>query len=216
VEQEIVEDPDWEEQWKKYFKPMRVGSSIVIKPSWERYNPGGGDTVVEIDPGMAFGTGQHASTRLCIEAIEEVLRKDRTMPSWKALDVGTGTGILGIVCAKLGVSDVLCLDIDKKAVEIARENVRVNNVADRVNVRSRPVHTLSGSYDLIVANLTEKLLVKLKDTLVSLLQRQGYLIISGIITENRGMVEKAFLCYPLILHDTRIEKEWINYVLRKE
>jgi ribosomal protein L11 methyltransferase len=216
VQRDIIEDPDWEEQWKKYFKPLRVGLSIVIKPSWERYNPAGGDIIVEIDPGMAFGTGQHASTRLCIEAIEEVMRKDRTIPSWNVLDVGTGTGILGITCAKLGAAKVLCLDIDKKAVEIARENVRVNDVAACVDVRSRPVHVLNGSYDLIVANLTEKLLVKLKDTLEALLQERGYLIISGIITENREMVEKAFLGASLVRHDTRIEKEWISYVLRKE
>jgi len=216
IQKEVIEDPDWEEQWKKYFKPLRVGLSIVVKPSWERYNPDGGDIIVEIDPGMAFGTGQHASTRLCIEAIEEVIRKDRTIPAWNALDVGTGTGILGIVCAKLGASRVLCLDIDKKAVEIARENVRVNDVADHVFVRSRPIHTLSGSYYLIVANLTEKLLVNLKETLISRLEEQGYLILSGIITENREMIENNFLHYPLVLHDTRIEKEWISYVLRKE
>jgi ribosomal protein L11 methyltransferase len=144
------------------------------------------------------------------------MRKDRTIPSWKVLDVGTGTGILGIVSAKLGADKVLCLDIDKKAVEIARENVRVNDAAAHVDVRSRPVHTLTGYYDMIVANLTEKLLIKLKDTLISLLQVRGYLIISGIIAENREMVEKAFLGGHLILHDTRAEKEWISYVLRKE
>ena len=216
VKRETIEDPDWEEQWKKYFKPLRVGLSIVIKPSWERYNPAGGDIVIEIDPGMAFGTGQHASTRLCIEAIEEAMRKDHTMPSWNILDVGTGTGILGIVSAKLGAAKVLCLDIDEKAVEIACENVRVNDVAHIVDVQNRQVHTLADSYDLIVANLTEKLLVKLKDTLVSLLQTQGYLIISGIITENREMIEEAFLCHPLVLHDSRVEKEWISYILRKE
>jgi ribosomal protein L11 methyltransferase len=148
--------------------------------------------------------------------MEEVMRKDRTIPSWNVLDVGTGTGILGIVSAKLGASRVLCLDIDKKAVEIARENVRVNDVDGHVFVRNRPVQTLSGSYYLIVANLTEKLLVTLKETLVSLLEEQGYLIISGIITENREMMEKNFLCSPLVLHDTRVEKEWVSYVLRKE
>jgi len=214
--QETIEDPDWGEQWKKYFKPLRVSREIVIKPTWERYTPEGGDIVIEIDPGMAFGTGQHASTRMCLEALEEIISKDRGIKAWQVLDVGTGTGILGIACAKLGAEKVLCLDIDKKAVGIARENIEINDVADRVKAVSRDVTTLEGPFDLIVANLTEKILTKLRPTLVSLLRPRGYLIISGIIIENKGMIEESFLAAPLELFHTITEKEWICYVLKKK
>lgn len=214
--QETIEDPDWGEQWKKYFKPLRVGREIVIKPTWERYAPEGGDIVIEIDPGMAFGTGQHASTRMCLEALEDVIAKDRAIKAWEVLDVGTGTGILGIACAKLGAEKVLCLDVDKKAVSIARENIQMNDVADRVRAAGRDVTTLDGSFDLIVANLTEKILTKLRPTLVGLLRPRGYLIISGIIIDNRAMIEESFLADPLILHRSLTEKEWICYILKKK
>ncbi|MCU0581604.1 MAG: 50S ribosomal protein L11 methyltransferase [Syntrophales bacterium] len=214
--QETIEDPDWGEQWKKYFKPLRVGREIVIKPTWERYAPEGGDIVIEIDPGMAFGTGQHASTRMCLEALEDVIAKDRAIKAWEVLDVGTGTGILGIACAKLGAEKVLCLDVDKKAVSIARENIQMNDVADRVRAAGRDVTTLDGSFDLIVANLTEKILTKLRPTLVGLLRPRGYLIISGIIIDNRAMIEESFLADPLVLHHLLTEKEWICYVLKKK
>jgi len=214
--QETIEDPDWGEQWKKYFKPLRVGREIVIKPTWERYAPEGGDIVIEIDPGMAFGTGQHASTRMCLEALEEVIAKDRAIKAWEVLDVGTGTGILGIACAKLGAEKVLCLDVDKKAVSIARENIQMNDVADRVKAGSRDVTSLEGSFDLIVANLTEKILTKLSPTLVDLLRPRGYLIISGIIIDNRATIEESFLVDPLVLHRSLTEKEWICYVLKKK
>ncbi len=214
--QETIEDPDWGEQWKKYFKPLRVGREIVIKPTWERYASEGGDIVIEIDPGMAFGTGQHASTRMCLEALEDVIAKDRAIKAWEVLDVGTGTGILGIACAKLGAEKVLCLDVDKKAVSIARENIQMNDVADRVRAAGRDVTTLDGSFDLIVANLTEKILTKLRPTLVDLLRPRGYLIISGIIIDNCAMIEESFLADPLILHRSLTEKEWICYILKKK
>jgi ribosomal protein L11 methyltransferase len=93
---ELISDPDWAEQWKKYFKPIRVSSNIIVKPTWERYAPSSRDIVIEIDPGMAFGTGQHASTRMCIEALEDIIMQDRSVKNWKVLDIGCGTGILGI------------------------------------------------------------------------------------------------------------------------
>ena len=107
---EVVSDPDWGEQWKKYFKPVRVCKNIVVKPTWERYTPSSRDIVVEIDPGMAFGTGQHASTRMCMEAIENTIMNDRSVEQWKVLDVGCGTGILGITAAKMGAQDVPAME----------------------------------------------------------------------------------------------------------
>jgi len=212
---ERIDDPNWGEAWKKYFKPLRVTKNIVIKPTWERFMPSGRDIVIDIDPGMAFGTGQHASTRLCLQAIEDLLLQQRTMGKWRVLDVGTGTGILGISCAKLGVQKVVCVDSDKKAAEIARENVAINDVEERVEVINRDVATIHERFDLIVANLTAKILIKHRSHLISLLGPDGYLIISGIIEQNREEIECHFITDPLTSQHVITEKEWICYVLRK-
>jgi ribosomal protein L11 methyltransferase len=220
---ERIDDPNWGEAWKKYFKPLRITKNIVIKPTWERFTPSGRDIVIEIDPGMAFGTGQHASTRLCLQAAEDLLLKEREIGKWRVLDVGTGTGILGISCAKLGVQKVICVDSDKKAAEIARENVAINDVEDRVTVVNRDVLTVHERFNLIVANLTAKILIKHRSHLISLLGPEGYLIISGIVEQNRQEIECHFITPPLKSHHVITEseascssKEWICYVLKKE
>ena len=213
---ETVVDQDWGEEWKKYFKPLRVSKNIVIKPTWERYAPAGRDIVIEIDPGMAFGTGQHPSTRMCLEAIEDIILKDRNIKKWRVLDVGTGTGILGISCAKLGAERVVCVDIDKKATEIARENAMINHVEDRVEVINRDVTTIHEPFDLIVANLTAKILMRLRTHLMSLIENDGYLVISGIIDQNQSDIESHFLTGKFALHHIITEKEWVCYLLQKK
>ncbi|HDQ04018.1 MAG TPA: 50S ribosomal protein L11 methyltransferase [Deltaproteobacteria bacterium] len=212
---EIIADPDWAQQWKKYFKPIRVSQSIIVKPTWERYSPSSRDIVVEIDPGMAFGTGQHASTRMCIEALEGIILKDRSIKSWKALDVGCGTGILGITAAKLGAEDVIGVDIDKKAVEIACENAAINQVEDCVKFINRDVKTLTEPRNLIIANLTAKLLLELHGHLTGLLMPEGYLIISGIIEHDVKSIEEIFSKPTFIQKRIIREKEWVCYVLNK-
>lgn len=214
---ETVVGHDWGEEWKKYFKPLRVSKNIVIKPTWERYTPAGRDIVIEIDPGMAFGTGQHPSTRMCLEAIEGILLKDRSIKTWRVLDVGTGTGILGIACAKLGAEKVICVDNDNKATEIALENVMINHVDDRVDVINCDVNTVHEPFDLIIANLTAKMLIRFRVHLMSLLEKGGYLVISGIIDQNRSDIESHFLDSPFAIAIDHLiaEKEWVCYVLRK-
>jgi ribosomal protein L11 methyltransferase len=213
---EVISDPDWGEQWKKYFKPIRVSSNIIVKPTWERYAPSSRDIVIEIDPGMAFGTGQHASTRMCIEALEDIILKDRTVQDWRVLDVGCGTGILGITAAKLGAEDVICLDIDKKAVEIARENSAINSVDDRVRIINQDAATVKEPRNLIIANLTAKLLLKLRPHLTQLLVPEGYMIISGIIEQDTRDIEDNFTLPELIAAKVIKEKEWACYVFRKK
>jgi len=213
---EVISDPDWGEQWKKYFKPIRVSNNIIVKPTWERYSPSSRDIVIEIDPGMAFGTGQHASTRMCMEAIEDIIMKDRSIKSWKVLDVGCGTGILGITAAKLGAQDVICVDIDKKAVEIARENAAINQVDDRLRFFNRDVTTINEPRNLIIANLTAKLLLTLRPHLTNLLLMDGYLIISGIIEQDTKSIEENFSVASFTQNKVITEKEWVCYVLRKK
>ncbi len=214
LETEIITDPDWGEQWKKYFKPIRVCKNIVVKPTWERYAPESRDIVVEIDPGMAFGTGQHASTRMCMEAIEDIILKDRSITDWKVLDVGCGTGILGITAARMGAQDVVCVDNDPKATEIAAENAVINSVADRLRIVNEDALRVKEQRNLIIANLTAKLLLKMRTHLVRLLMPGGYMIISGIIEPDIPAMEEHFIVAPLELQDKRTEKEWVCYVLK--
>lgn len=212
---EVIIDPQWSEVWKRFFKPLRISKNIIVKPSWERYSAAGRETVIEIDPGMAFGTGQHPSTSMCLEAMEEILLKDRTFQKWRVLDVGTGTGILGISAAKLGAASVMCVDIDDQAVEIAHKNVAVNHVGDRVVIVNSDVIKIKGTFELIVANLTAETLIKIKSHLVKMMEKGGYLVISGIIEKNRQDVEKAFTRDDLISHRVIADKEWACYVYKK-
>ncbi|MCE5212694.1 MAG: 50S ribosomal protein L11 methyltransferase [Deltaproteobacteria bacterium] len=213
---ETICDPNWGEQWKKYFKPIRVSKNIIIKPTWERYTPDSRDIVIEIDPGMAFGTGQHASTRMCIEAIEDIIVNDRSIKEWKVLDVGCGTGILGITAAKVGAQDVVCVDTDRKAVEIAGENAVINNVKTSLRTFNKNAAAVNEPRNLIIANLTSKLLLELREHLIQLLLPEGYMIISGIIEQDAKNVEKHFSAAPLALHREITEKEWVCYVLKKK
>ena len=213
---EIICDPNWGEQWKKYFKPIRVSKNIIIKPTWERYTPDSRDIVIEIDPGMAFGTGQHASTRMCIEAIEDIIMNDRSIKEWKVLDVGCGTGILGITAAKMGAQDVICVDIDRKAVEIAGENAAINNVKSSLRTLNKNAATIGEPRNLIIANLTSSLLLSLREHLVQLLLPEGYMILSGIIEQDAKNVEEQFSADPLAIHKVITEKEWVCYVFSKK
>jgi len=208
-------DPDWAEQWKKYFKPLRVSNNIIIKPTWERYSPAGRDIVIDIDPGMAFGTGQHASTTMCIMAIEDILLKDSGREGYDVLDVGTGTGILAICAAKLGARAVTGIDIDPKAVEIAGKNIVINGVEDRVEILNRDIALCTGSFDLIVANLISGALINLHSHLISLTKPGGYIIASGITERDAKDVEKIFCNRETVLHETRSEDEWVCYTFKK-
>jgi len=212
---EVICDPDWGEQWKKYFKPVRVSNNIVIKPTWERYTPASRDIVIDIDPGMAFGTGQHPSTRMCIEAVEDVILQDRSVKEWMVLDVGCGTGILGITAAKMGAQDVICLDVDKKATEIAAENASINNVEKTIRVVHKNAAAFDKPRNLIIANLTANLLLTLREHLMNLLLPKGYLIISGIIEQDAPKIKEGFSSPPLKLHRTLREKEWFCFVVKK-
>ena len=213
---EVIRDPDWGEAWKKYFKPLRVTGGIVIKPTWEPFTPSGRDIVIEIDPGMAFGTGQHPSTRMCLEALEEILRPDPATGGWRTLDVGTGTGVLAIACAKLGAGRVLGVDNDPQATAIARENVLVNRVGDRVAIADDDIAALEGPFELIVANLTAMVLLDLYPHFPRLLRRGGKLVISGILARNQPAIETAFLGGGLSLRRLLAEQEWRCYVLTRE
>ena len=205
-----VEDADWAENWKKYYKPFRVGSRLVIKPTWESYNPQPGDLLIELNPGMAFGTGTHETTNMCLELLEKHLKS-----SLRVMDVGTGSGILAIAAAKLGAAQVLAIDIDPDAVKVAQENVTLNHTENQVRVICGDlVNGETMSCDLAVANIVADAICMLAKPLTRHLQKEGLLLCSGIIREREADVLSAAKDAGYTVYD-RLEKgEWVALCLK--
>ena len=182
IQTAVVNEQDWENEWKKYFKPQRVSDFVVIKPTWEEYSPEKDDIVIEIDPGMAFGTGAHETTRMCIAMLEEYLENGASV-----LDIGCGSGILSVAAALLGAGSVLALDLDSVAVEVAEKNVRLNNAESKVSViRSDIVSEVPAGkkFDVVVANIIADVIIRLNDSILKYIKKPGIYICSGIIAER--------------------------------
>jgi ribosomal protein L11 methyltransferase len=199
-----LREEDWATAWKAYFKPQRVGRHLLIKPTWEQVSLLPGDIVLELDPGMAFGTGTHATTTLCLTVLEEIVR-----PGMKVYDVGTGSGILAIAAAKLG-AEVIAVDLDAVAVQIAAENVELNKVADRVQTLQGDLGTvLSGQAELVVANIVADVIIDLAADLRRLLHPRGEFLGSGIIGSRAKDVEEALRVNGLKIVERREDSGWI-------
>ena len=215
-----LEPEDWAESWKVYFLPQHIGAHTVIVPTWHDYTPGPGDTVIRLDPGMAFGTGLHATTRLCLLAIERAVR-----PGMRVLDVGTGSGILAISAALEGASEVYALDMDPVSVEVARENADLNEVADRVHVDQGtlrggegaggiPLHSRAG-YDLLLVNILAEVIVAMAPGLSEALREGGTLVASGIILEKAPQVVEALAAQGLAIAQRLDEDGWVALIAQK-
>ena len=184
-----VDENDWAESWKKYYKPIRIGRRILIMPSWEEDVSLENDIVIELDPGMAFGTGTHETTMMCTEALEDYVK-----PSSTVYDIGTGSGILGIVAAKLGATKVLGVDLDPVCVKVANENIEMNNVEDVVEIKNGDLlEVVEGKADIIVSNIIAEIIAGMTPDLKNYLNRGGIFITSGIIIEKISLVEKALI-----------------------
>ena len=178
------DDSEWKDNWKEYFKPAKVGETIVVKPTWEEYEPKPGEKVIEIDPGMAFGTGTHETTSLCIKLMEKY-----TKAGSKVLDVGCGSGILSIAGALLGASEVLGVEIDPVAVDVAKENIELNHVGDVAEARYGDLTKgIDFKADIIVANLMADLVMMLSEDVAKHLLPGGIYISSGILVEKEEQV----------------------------
>lgn len=205
-----LSEKDWAECWKKYYKPIEIGEKLVIVPMWEDYTPGPGKVTVKMDPGMAFGTGTHETTALCAEMIEKHLPENA-----RVLDVGTGSGILAIICSKLGAREVDALDIDENAVRVAKENCVANGVSN-INCRqSDLIADAKGKYDVICANIVADIVIRMSENVGSFLATGGTVIVSGIIETQAERVLKAFSEKGFVCFDKADKNDWNAFVFKK-
>ena len=210
VSWKAVADEDWAETWKEFFHTEKIGARTVIKPTWEEYEAKAGEIVVELDPGAAFGTGQHATTALCIKALEELVE-----PGMTVFDVGTGSGVLAIVAAKLGAKRVEAVDFDPVAVRIAEENVRQNGASGIVDThRSDLLKSVEGEADLIIANIIADIVVRLLGEAHAYLAAGGTMLLSGIIEDRLQDVTAAAAAHGFLIERVDEAKGWAAVIVK--
>ena len=211
-----VNSEDWSSCWKVHFKPLRVGKHLLIVPTWEEAEELPGDLVLRIDPGMAFGTGGHETTRLCLELLEQVMEKNEPVAAPSLLDLGTGSGILAMAASLLGAGRILALDIDPEAADVARENLALNQLSERIECGTVPLESLAERFDIILANILAEELVRLAPYLTERLNPGGALILSGILAEKEPLVRLGFDSQPLQYCRTAADGEWVAMLYRNE
>lgn len=207
----LVDDADWNENWKKYFKAFEIGQKIAICPSWEEYDNKDNRTVISLDPGAAFGTGSHATTSLCLEILEKQVANDTTV-----LDIGTGSGILAIAADLLGAKSAVGVDIDAQSVNTAITNAEINGVSDKTEFLVGDLaDKISGKYDIVCANIVADVVIRLFQNVADFMKEDGILIVSGIIDIRAAEVEESAKAHGFTICDSRVREEWHAYVLTK-
>lgn len=208
-----VKDEDWEESWKKYYHTFKVGDRIVIKPSWEDYEAKEDEIVVELDPGMAFGTGIHASTRFCLRFLDKYVRGGE-----KIVDAGCGSGILSIAAVKLGADSVWAMDIDEVAVKVARENVKLNGLEDKIRVEEGDIVEKIGSLqvDMVLANITAEVINMLLPEAAKALKPGGWFFGSGIVDSRFPGVQQKLAECGFVIEEILTDVDWVGVAARKQ
>ncbi len=209
-----VNEEDWANSWKAYYKTLHIGKKMVIVPMWEDYTPAAGEIIVRMDPGMAFGTGTHETTRLVIELLEKY-----TQPGCRMLDVGCGSGILAICASKLGATECRAYDIDPVAVRVANENILESgqtNVTCEVSDLLKQVDLSGGQYDLICANIVADIIIRMAPDVGRYMKEDAILLASGIITERAEEVTAAIEAAGLIVADRLVDNGWCALVVKKQ
>jgi len=206
-----IVDQDWTAGWKESIPVMHLGARVVIKPSWRDYMPQPSEIVLEMDPGLAFGTGLHPTTQLCVAALE-----DFAQPGIQVLDMGTGTGILALVAAKLGVADVLAVDTERDAIDVTVLNARRNDVAAVIRSLHGSLQDVAGAFDLVVANILAHIIIDMtRSGLASRVKPGGTLVVSGILVEQADEVAAVLGQQGLRVTERRQQEEWVALVARK-
>lgn len=209
VEHEKMHEEDWANTWKQYYKPTKVGEKIVVKPIWEEYEAKDGELVVDLDPGMAFGTGTHETTRMCIQSLEKYVKEDSTV-----FDVGCGSGILAIAAAKLGAKLAVGVDLDPVAVESSIENVGYNKLKNIEILHGNLVEVIDGKADIVVANILAEIICILTDDVKRVLKDGGVFITSGIIHDRVDMVCEKLEATGFEVMEKNRDGEW-NCIVAK-
>lgn len=207
-----VHEDEWATAWKKYYKPVTISKRITITPVWEEYVPASEDElIIEMDPGMAFGTGTHPTTVLCIRAIENYLK-----PSDRVYDVGTGTGILSIAAAKLGASQILAMDLDEVAVRSAQENIKINKCSEQITVKQNNLlDGIEEQVEVVVANILAEVIIRFTDDVERVLLPDGTFIASGIIKAREEDVKQALAASGLDVIETQYIDDWVAIISKK-
>ncbi len=203
---------DWNHRWKSFFKPIHITERILVKPPWSKWESSYGQIVIEINPKMAFGTGHHETTQLCLKLLEHHLK-----PEENVLDIGTGSGILAIAAAKLGANKVLALDIDENAIENASENIILNQTEECVEIHNQPLETIPPQvFDLIVANIDRTTLTSLLPVLKHYSDNQSRFILSGILQEEQTRMEDYLTTNGFEIIEIQTREEWRGMVVKTE
>ncbi|AZB43680.1 50S ribosomal protein L11 methyltransferase [Bacillus sp. FJAT-42376] len=207
-----VHEEDWATAWKKYYHPVKISEKFTIVPTWEEYQPVHSDElIIELDPGMAFGTGTHPTTVLCIQALERTVQKGD-----QVIDIGTGSGVLSIASALLGASSVQAMDLDPVAVESARQNIVLNKVDGQVEVFQNDLLSgITGKADVIVANILAEVILKFTDDAYQLVKEGGWFITSGIILNKKNDVKDALISAGFEIAETLVMEDWVAFLARK-
>lgn len=204
-----VNEEDWENNWKKYYKPTRIGDRVVVKPIWESYEAKDEEVIVELDPGMAFGTGTHETTRMCIKALEKYVEPESTV-----FDIGTGSGILAITAAKLKAKEVIGVDLDPVAVKSASENVKYNHIDNIKILHGNLMEVVEGKADIVVANIIADVIIFLVDGVKDFIATGGRFISSGIIKDRKDDVVKKLEESGFVVEEVNVDGEWVCIVAR--
>lgn len=199
-----VYEEDWANNWKKYYKPTKIGEKIVIKPIWEEYKGNKDEIIVEMDPGMAFGTGTHETTKMCIEALEKKVLKDSTV-----FDIGTGSGILAITAAKLGAKKVVGVDLDPVAVDSAKQNVGFNKLDNIEIIHGNLMDVVKGEAEIVVANIIAEVIILLSEDVKKFLKPNGVFISSGIIKDRKDDVVNKLTSVGFKIQEVNELGEWV-------
>ena len=215
LQTQVVNEEDWANAWKDYFHVTHIGQRLVIRPSWREYIPKGEEVVLELDPGMAFGTGLHPTTRLCLEQVEQ-----RTRPGMRIIDVGTGSGILALAAAKLGAESVYCIDNSSVAVESATANAALNGLSDKITVvlgildETEAAH-MAGQFDIVLVNILAHIIGRMAPQLAEVVAPGGLVIASGIIEARRPDAEQPLLAAGLELIDQAMIDDWLVLIFHR-
>lgn len=202
---------DWSQKWKEHWKPTKASEHVIICPSWEECTRSKDDVLITLDPGSAFGTGTHATTQLCIQAIEKYLQKGD-----EVADIGTGSGILAITAVKFGAVHAVAIDNDPLVIDVAKDNAQINCVFNKIDFSHATADMLTEQYDFVCANILHNVLAEIMGDLKNIMKPQAHMVLSGILDEKKQIVLDAIEKHGLELVETMQQDQWIAFVVRKD